>query len=266
MKVILTGANGALGSVFKKMYNKEIVSLSIRHEDVKAYSKLRRLAKKSDVLIHMGAYLHTNFLMEAISANTLLPRDIVQLVRQVNKRLHIILISSMSVLGKNGKLKKIGDVSAYTSSKGLMEEWCREIENVNVTIVRFSTLFYQDYLRDGLSSIIHDAQRFEEVTVYNHTRDFMLLPTACSYLSKICGNKEFFGKTINIASGKPIKLFKIGEYLKEKYGTKLNKVKGYVDNTCHKFSTKDVKKLGEIDFDIYEYIDLYYEKLKKEEK
>jgi len=259
MKVIFTGSRGSLGRRYLKKYP-DTIGVSMRYEDMELYDNFREQLSDCDVVIHASANLNPSSVEESIRDNTLLTIDMLRSVEKINRSIQVILISSMSIMGKNQNIKKIDNMTDYAISKYMMEVFSRKFYKIPVTVVRFSTLFYEDHEKDGLSRIIYNAKKKEKMVAVHCKRDFIPIEIACSYLNKLCGNEKWFGKTINIASGVPIDMVDIGKYLKKKYSVLLHRTElPSFEDVCHKFDTSGVEELQRIEFDIYDFIDNYYD-------
>lgn len=263
MKVLFTGSNGALGKLYLSMYP-DTVPVSVRYNDSASFIKLVDELSSADVLIHSGANLNPRDIEEAISDNAFLAYKIVKAAGIKNPNCHIVLVSSMSVLDENCQPKAIRDMTHYAASKYIMEELAQEDAKNPLTIVRFASIFYEDPARDGLSKMVYTAVKNKSVVASNCNRDFIPLFAACKWLNKLCGNKVWYNKTVNLASGKPINMIDVANHIVKKYDVSFHNTSlpDYA-NICYKFKADDTNSLENINFDIYKLIDDYYEKLQK---
>lgn len=263
MRVLFTGANGALGKKYMSMFP-ETVPFQIRYADNSGIIKLSEIIKNVDVIIHASANLNPKSVDDAILDNAILPFDILDMAGKINPNTHIILLSSMSTLGEDGDPKRISDMSFYAASKYIMEELALKVSTNPITIVRFSTLFYGDRNRDGLSMVVYNAWRNKTVSVSDTRRDFLPLEVACTWLNKLCSNKTWYNRSINLASGRSINMTDVADYLVGKYKiTSSNAALPSYSNICYKFDSTDAQSLEKISFDIYKLIDEYYVSLGK---
>ena len=263
MRILFTGASGALGKLYMSMYP-DTIPASVRYSSTDKYIALVNEIKTADVIIHASANLNPRGIEDAILDNALLTYNIVNATGKVNPNCHVILISAMSLLGEDGEPKKIRDMTHYAASKYIMEELALEDAKVPLTIVRFSSLFYADNHRDGLSKMIYTAANNGCVVASDCMRDFIPLWAVCKWINKLCGNKVWYNKTINLSSGKAINMIDVAHHLVEKYGVDFHRTSlpDYT-NICYKFNSDDAQSLERINFDIYKLIDDYYESLKK---
>lgn len=264
MQVLLTGASGALGRKYLELFP-ETTPISIRYNNRSSFFDLQERLKSADVLIHASANLNPKSIDDAIRDNAILPFDILEAASEVNPNVHIILISSMSLLGENGEPRRLRDMTPYAASKFIMEEMSQKVSRNPITIVRFSTIFYADHSRDGLSKIVYTAYKARSIVASDCRRDFIPLWAACTWLEKLCGNKKWYNKTINIASGKSINMLDVASHLVRKYGVAFHhtSLPDY-SSICYNFDSSDPQSLEPITFDIYQLVNEYYEQVKKE--
>lgn len=263
MRTLFTGSNGALGKKYLELFP-DTVPISIRYADTESFGKLTNEIKTADVLIHAGANTNPSNIDDALKDNAILPFDILDMAGKINPNTHIILISSSTILDEKAEAKKIREMSFYAASKFIMEEIAAKVAQNPITIVRFSTIFYSDYNRDGLSRLVHTAWKNKSIVATDCKRDFIPLNVACRWLNDLCGNKTWYNKTINLASGRSINMIDVANHLSEKCGADIHRtaLPEYAD-ICYKFLDKDPQSLEQINFDIYQLIDEYYQKLEK---
>jgi len=261
MKVLFTGANGALGKKYTQS-NPDTIPVYVRYNDGPGLQDLANQIKEADVLIHAGANLRPKTADDAIRDNAILPLDIIDMAGKINKDLHIILISTMSLLSENCEPKRLKDMTYYAASKYIMEEMCQKLTSNPLTIVRFSSIFYEDPNKDGLSRIIYNAKFNKSIVAADCRRDFVPLWVLCRWLNKLCGNKTWYNRTINLASGKSVNMVDVAHHLVKKYDVSFHhtSLPEYAD-ICYRFSAEEPQSLEKITFDIYKIIDEYYESL-----
>ncbi len=159
-------------------------------------------------------------------------------------------------------------MSPYALSKYISEILC-SLYKIPTTIVRFSTLFYKDRSRDGLSRLIYDAVKDRKITIFNNgeaKRDFLPLDIAFQYIVKLLRNKEYMGKTLNIVSGKETNFKDIADFLNMKIKDLIieNKALKSSGNVPTNFNCEDICSLGRIKFDLFGKMDDYLKELLKE--
>ena len=194
MKVLISGASGGFGSEFIK-YLDNFDTISLRYGEINEQQKSK--LSDCDVLIHCGALLNGSF-NDLFNSNTLLTKNILDHLILENPNVHFIYFSTMSLLQKKQNILPDGyldfrDMTDYALSKYVSEILCSRYR-IPITIVRFSTLFYKNPTRDGLSKLVFDAVKNNKITIYNNgvaKRDFLPLDVAARYIVKLIGKEEF---------------------------------------------------------------------------
>ena len=170
----------------------------------------------------------------------------------------------MSILANNNDYLPQDLMSGYANSKYISEQYCIKHPHKDLTNVRFSTIFYEDYKRDGVSKMIHDCFTKNEIVIYNNgsaKRDIIPIRIVCEYLNKL-SKSVTMNRKINIVSGESKSFKNICDLL-----LSLNKsLKVYNEQirtsfVLSEFSKKDIKNLGEIEFDLKEETNNYLRKL-----
>ena len=215
MKILLTGANGSIGTELRKQ-NPEIVPVKVRPND---FRQVRNELIDTDVLIHAGALLHSKSLSDLVFENVFTTAKIMEYVFPSTR---VIFLSSMSILGEHCDVKHGSEMSEYALSKYLAEEVVRRFPNT--LSIRASTIFYGDPSKDGLSEIVSTAKHTDKAFILPCTRDFIPLPVLARRLLDLCDPKlfDFYRgerKTLNIGTGLPTCTADIGEFLTNKFGT-----------------------------------------------
>ena len=255
--ILLTG-HGAIAEEFSKKYPCEVISIRNVTDD-----EIKDKITKASVVIHNSALINSNNLEELIKCNFILTKRILDLTYENNLKCKFVNVSSMSFLQTEDKELPLNEMSNYALSKYISEHYCLNHSLNNVCSVRFSTLFYQDSKRDGLSKIISDAFYDKKITTFNNgidSRDIIPIQVAVDYLYKICQVSEP-KKIYNVVSGRSIKFIDLIATVKKYLTFNL------VDINCENkivlsdFSNKYIKSLGIIDFDIEDYINNYIKSL-----
>ncbi len=262
MKVLVSGTNGSFGSELCKHLD-DFSTISLRYGEISTQTKLEM--SNCDAFVHCGALLHGNF-VDSFDSNVLVTKNILDYLSMENPDAHLIYFSSMSVLQKKRNILP-GDyldfqyMTDYTLSKYISETICSRYR-IPITIVRFSTLFYKNPAKDGLSRLVYDAIENKKITIYNNgvaNRDFLPLDIATQYVIKLIGKDKHFGRTYNIASGKETSFKDITDFLKVRINnlTIENKDLESIDNVSTNFNCDGIRFIGEINFDIFEKVDEY---------
>jgi nucleoside-diphosphate-sugar epimerase len=263
MGIVLTGASGGLGRDFVRQFP-DTRAVSVRYGDYKSYENLSKELERADTLVHSAALIDSSNINALTEANVLLVSDIINILNCINRKMKVIFISSMSQLDKLGMIRPTYTMSSYTFSKHIMEAYVQRRAHIfDTKIVRFSTLFYRDPSRDGLSKIIKTAKASGKASVAAVYRDFLPIDVACRYLRGLCDN-ESNSRVFNIGSGISTNLVKIGYHLENKFGTLVAYRKAERDNICSVFPDPSNYGLTPIPFNIFDEIDSYYETVGKE--
>lgn len=269
MRILISGAGGGFGSELIKHFDSfEVIFLRAGGINDEQKEKL----SKCDVFIHCGALLKGNF-SELFNANCVLVNEILDYFKVANSSAQLIFFSTMSLLRNKKSVSAhdyldLKEMTDYALSKYLMEAVCSRYK-MPITIVRFSTLFYRNPIRDGLSKMIFDAVNKKRLTLYNGgeaARDFMPLDIAAQYVKSLVGNKKFFGRTANIVSGNETSFRTVAVFLKSRLnGLEIvNENTELKDNIPSNFDKKDILDLGEIPFSIFERVEDYIKDLQRD--
>jgi len=195
--IYLTG-HGALATEI----GEKVVSL--RQHGPKAYAD-------ADCIIHNAANLNPKSQIDAYKDNVE-PLD--GLIKNINPNKRFILISSMSILKNKDQSKALFDMNKYEQSKYMCEAAVRN-NLQDYMIIRFSSLFYADPLRDGLSKMIHDAKTKKKIFLLNNgeaKRDWLPLRIVAKKILSL--NTKGFKGTVNLASGNPWSFGTVADFLK----------------------------------------------------
>lgn len=258
--MILFTGSGAIADSFAKFFPCKIISArSISNEDLTFH------ILSVDVIIHNAAVINAENFKDYIEANFLLTKRILDLVYKIKPSIKFINLSSMSILASNDEYLEADRMSDYALSKFISEKYCLKHELKKITNVRFSTIFYGNEKRDGISKLIFDSLKYNEITIYNGgsaLRDIIPINILCEYLYKL-SKFEDFEKQINIVSGQPTSFRTIVEILKNKNDKLIinDVVTNSTSNVLANFSKKDIKNIGEIDFNIENEVLIFYNKL-----
>lgn len=253
-------AGGALCETFAARYPCE--KRSLRLIGAQPFAATLR---NGDVLIHNAANLNPASLDEGIRDNFILTRELVQEVLASKTDVRFIFISSMSMLGPGGVYKDPLDMNAYSFSKYLAEIYCLK-SPLRASSVRFSTLFYKDPARDGMSKMIVGARTTGTITLLNggkDTRDFIPLETAVDYLYKIATQPVQRG-VFTIGSGQTVSFAELAAMIKTALpATTIGSADqaGSAPFVLSRFESADMERLGRIKVDLQAQVNDYIKML-----
>lgn len=264
MKIVITGASSGLGSQFLKQVP-EAIPVSLRYNDYDSYQELTKALGQSDaVVIHFGALVDSDDMHKLLEANVCLVQDLLDIVDHAPGQVKVILVSSMSLLDKNTHIKYPSEMSPYTFSKFLMEQVAAKHVNNPPLIVRFSTLFYKDPSRDGLSKMIHTAKTKGRVSVSDCRRDFITLESACNLLLQICDTDLLYNakSPMNLGSGSHVSMANVAYLLSHEYGTVVENLPPNEDDVCFLFPHPlFFYQVASMEFNMKAEVISYYESL-----
>jgi nucleoside-diphosphate-sugar epimerase len=257
--MILFTGSGAIAKSFAEIFQCEIISARNLSDD-----ELTSHIIKADVIIHNAAIINAESFKDYIEGNFTLTKRILDLVNEVKPSIKFINISSMSILTNNNEYMQADKMTDYAFSKFISEQYCLKNSLEKLVNVRFSTIFYENEKRDGISKLIYDSFKNNAITIYNEgsaLRDIIPIKILCKYLYKL-SKLENFERKINIVSGKPISFRRIVDILKNKNDRLIiNNVINNTTSVLADFSKKDILNIGEIDFDLEDEVLNFYNKL-----
>ncbi len=263
MKVLFTGG-GSIATAYLQRYAADVVSLR-KQPDAQWY----QLLENYDVIIHNAANLDFNQpLTTLIQDNFDITRRLLDTIFQYYPTKHFIYIGSMSYLETATTYITPQKMSNYAFSKYLGEVYCLQHPHLYTSIVRFSTLFYQNPFKDGISKLIYEAATKGSITLIDGgiaVRDILPIDVAVQYLYKLANTTVLASSTLNIASHKATSFAEIANYLLRKDSTlEINNYQSQsiMPSILADFPPQIDNKLDKIDFIIENYISEYFSSLK----
>lgn len=262
MKIAFTG-HGAIAKAFAKKFPASIYSF-------RNLSELAQvdIIKQSDCLVHNAASLNNESYSKNVDSNFSLTKHLLDICEEYNPSIKFIYLSSMSILNPIMEYKRIEDMGPYAFSKYLGEIYCLKSKISNCTAIRFSTIFYQDHERDGLSKMIKKAVDNKRIDIYNggaETRDIIPIDVAVEYLNKVI-KQAVSDRVINICSGIEVSYKEIALRIKEilKHAEIVDqKVAGEEQFFLSKFDTADIVKLGVVNYSLVGEMQRYINSLEQ---
>lgn len=261
--ILLTG-KGSFADEYTKQFKTEIASI----RDLGEPGFLEKISK-ADVIIHNAATVESSELELSVERNFDFTRFIIKHLEKTNPTAHLILLSSMSILDPNDSYSygSVLDMTPYAYSKYLAETFSLKCNLEHVSCVRFSTLFFQDPAKDGLSKLVTDAKHDGAITIYNNgeaLRNFLPLDVAVQYIEKIARRTKPEKRTFTLAAEDPTSFMSVAQILKAEL-PKLEIRDKALPNTGRavlaNFHQDDIKELGLIDFSLEKKIIAYLKAL-----
>jgi nucleoside-diphosphate-sugar epimerase len=254
--MILFTGGGAIANEFCKYFDCKIISIRNMNND-----EIESWISKAHTIIHNSALINSTNLHELLSCNFILTKNIVDLCYKINPSIKFINISSMSILNQYENYNSLSLMSSYALSKYFAEVYCINHPLINSISVRFSTIFYNNQEKDGISKLIFDSKKGNEILIYNDgsaKRDIIPIRIAVEYLSKLC-HTNFEKKIINIVSGSETSFKDISLILKNNNPLlKIKSEKCTTNDVPSTFSINDITKLGRINFNLESEIVKYF--------
>lgn len=210
--IIFTGG-GAIASEFSKRFDSHIISAR-RLSNL----ELAEHFKKATVIIHNSGLIQSNDLNELLKCNLELTKRVVDLANEVNPNCKLINISSMSILNECDSYLPLDEMTPYALSKYYSEIYCLNHSFSKLTNVRFSTIFYKNKDKDGISRLAYDAVNYGKIKIYNNgssCRDVLPLEYVASCLHELA-ELDLYPRILNIASGCSLPFSFFVKILKEK--------------------------------------------------
>lgn len=227
--------------------------------------QLSESVSQATVVMHNSAIINGNTMNDYLSSNFQLTKRVFDIVRDVNKNCHFVYFGSMSYLNNRNEYEDFNILSDYAKSKLLGEQYCLSMQHVNTSCVRFSTIFYQNHKRDGVSKLIYQAVIKKQVELINAgiaKRDILPLDILAEYLSKLVCKPRGIG-IYNIVSGKETSFIEITNFLMHKFNFKVTNKQQTLPSIVSRFSTKDIDMLGRIHFNLEDYLINYANSLQE---
>ncbi len=244
--MILFTGTGAIANAFKEYYSCKIVSARFLND-----AELEELIRSSSTIIHNSAAVSSDSLSSYMDSNFILTKRIVDIAYKINPNIKFINISSMSILKNSEEYLNTFEMGDYALSKYFAEIYCLQHPLKELVNVRFSTIFYKDPKRDGLSKLAFEAIKNKEITIFNNgesCRDFIPIDIAVKYLYKIV-EKKLTSRKVNIVSGESLSFkYFVDKLIQKDPNIKVNNINAQIKNILNIFDKKDINYLKEIDF------------------
>lgn len=245
--ITFTGT-GAISSTFKKYYPCEIVSARFLND-----IELENTIRSSSTIIHNAAAISSDSLSSYIDSNFILTKRIIDLAYKINPDIRFINISSMSILKTANQYLDPSEMDNYALSKYFAEVYCLQHPLKKLTNVRFSTIFYKDPQRDGLSRLAYDAVIKKKITIFNNgesCRDFIPIDIAVKYLLRLT-LQDILPRKINIVSSTPLSFrYFVDKLLQSNPNIEIDDIATQTKSVLNNFGREGIDYLTKINFDI----------------
>lgn len=209
---MLTGG-GALAGEFQRQTGAVVCSVRKASDE-----DMMTQISQSSIVIHNAANLHPASFEEALTDNVALTRRVLEACAKSPNKPVFVYISSMSMLQQEAEYRRTDQMTLYALSKYLGELFVLRHSYARVMAVRFSTIFYADQGRDGLSYLCATAAEKKEINLINEgeaKRDFIPLSLAVRAIIERLAEDNFSRKPVNIASGFPYSFREIADLLND---------------------------------------------------
>lgn len=256
------------GGSFAQSYMEQFAAEIASYRDLGEATFIEKI-NQSETIIHNAATIETNELELSVARNFDFTRLLVNQLKAVNPNANLIFLSSMSILDTNSP-KLYGDVmnmTPYSYSKYLAETFCLKSGLNRLNCVRFSTLFYKDPKKDGLSKLIAEAVTTGKITIYNGgeaRRNFLPLHIAAQYVNKLLDYKKDDSNIFTIAASSSTSFRDIAALLQKLIpGLKIEDKQSPTGNpVLSEFNSDSILELGVINFSLEAEITSYLNALK----
>ena len=256
-------ATGSIAEAYQKQFECRVVSARFASDQ-----ELEQIFGEATAIIHNAASVHCADVRDAVASNFILTKRVLDIAYRVNPQIPFCYISSMSILQDENIYKPFDRMTPYAFSKYLGEMYCLRHPHQQTYCTRFSTIFYGDEKRDGLSKLVFNAVRYRKITIYNGgsaDRDFIPLTLAVQYLDRLLAQKPAV-RVLNIVSGRRTSFKHVADLLRSdmpdlEVEDLPNESK---EPVLSSFTTKGVGSIGEITHNLEYFIMRYIRQLQNE--
>ena len=270
MKVMITGANGTIGTdlvdqfsknnevfAFYRTYN--LAVKKIKNKNIKwVRQDLKNKIKnnfKPDIVIHSVAthpFAKKNSLKDYIDSNIISLKNVVDFVTK-KKVKYFIYLSSFQVYGKvnNSQLDENTAINKPTilGATKLLGEKIIQSQKFNYIIIRLPgvvSYLNKDPRRPWINKIINDLKSNKKIEVYNSNKlfnNFIDTGEIYRFIEHIIKHRLFNKKIVNLSANAPKKLGEIIKFLKKNLNSKSKIVFKKEKTVSYYISNKKLKKI-----------------------
>ena len=232
--MILFTGGGSIANACKTQFDCTIISARNLSD-----SELKSYIESATLVIHNAGLIQSNNLNELLASNLVFTKRVLDLVHITNPSIKVINVSSMSMLNTCDTYLPSNEMSNYALSKYFAELYCLNHSHENLTNVKFSTIFYNDNKKDGISKLAYDAIKNNRIRIYNDAtshRDIVPIEYIASILGELKDVTEL-PRCINIASGFSLPFSFFVTILKNKFNSLIiDNEKASFKPVLHEFS------------------------------
>lgn len=270
MKVMITGANGTIGTDLVDQFSKNnevfafyrTYNLAVKKVKNKNIKWIRQDLKneiknnfKPDVIIHSVVthpFAKKNSLKDYINSNIISLKNVVDFA--IKKKVkYFIYLSSFQVYGKvnNSQLDENTVINKPTilGATKLLGEKIIQSQKFNYIIIRLPgvvSYLNKDPRRPWINKIINDLKSNKKIEVYNSNKPFNnFIDTGEIYrfIEHIIKHRLFNEKIVNLSANAPKKLGEIIKFLKKNLNSKSEIVFKKEKTISYYISNKKLKKI-----------------------
>ena len=270
MKVMITGANGTIGTDLVDQFSKNnevfafyrTYNLAVKKVKNKNIKWIRQDLKneiknnfKPDVIIHSVVthpFAKKNSLKDYINSNIISLKNVVDFA--IKKKVkYFIYLSSFQVYGKvnNSQLDQNTVINKPTilGATKLLGEKIIQSQKFNYIIIRLPgvvSYLNKDPRRPWINKIINDLKSNKKIEVYNSNKPFNnFIDTGEIYrfIEHIIKHRLFNEKIVNLSANAPKKLGEIIKFLKKNLNSKSEIVFKKEKTISYYISNKKLKKI-----------------------
>tara|TARA_B110000971_G_C20038824_1_gene516197 strand:- start:412 stop:1275 length:864 start_codon:yes stop_codon:yes gene_type:complete len=270
MKILITGANGSIGSDLVKYFSKKNKVYAFYRTQNFIVNKLKgkninwiqqdlknKLKTKiyPDLIIHSAIthdFAKKNLYQDYINSNIIGLRNIIDFAN-TNKVKHFIYFSSFKVYG-DVKKKILTENNLFINQTLLgatkfLSEKIIEEQKFKYLIIRLpGVLSYlnSDVRRPWINTIINNLKKNKKINVFNSKtlfNNFIDTSEIAKFIEHLISEKLFNNNTINLSASKPIQLKKIIIFLKDKLKSKSKIIYNKKKTDNYYISDTKIKKI-----------------------
>jgi nucleoside-diphosphate-sugar epimerase len=261
MKILITGANGAIGSDLVSFFSKDSIVYAIYRSENFVNKTINprnviwikhdlsneiKMKIKPDVIIHCAVtheFKKKKTLNDYIASNILSTKNLIDFSSN-KKNMKFFNFSTYAIYNR-----EMIDILSVT--KNISEHLIKKskLNFINIRLPGVLTYINTDIRRPWVNSIINKIKNHKHVKILVKDSNFKSVIDTYEifkFLKREINNKKIKNKTINLQASKAIKLSKLIEIIRKKFNSK-SKIFYVKENLKKKFSQNFTKSMS-IDF------------------